>query len=248
MKLKAVIIKFFKMYWSELVQIYAICFYSFYFNIHIGLIYCLILFIAIELVYIKDYDYSYSSKIINKYIVLNKDNYYYIEKQNYLFFIPVYSKYQTPNKDFLLKYKAIEDANIDINKFLCANQKPNQFYFPSKKMIINEKLYSDLSLPSHQKLAIKSLQTLNGLNNMLFFNDLVYDFNFIVNTKSFCRNVCISSSIFDLSLQFYMPTCITEKRNEIRVLYIIHDNILYTETVISKTLNEWVWILKHKIV
>ena len=37
-------------------------------------------------------------------------------------------------------------------------------------MIINNKLYADLFIESHKQLAIKSLQTLNNLNNFIIVN------------------------------------------------------------------------------
>ena len=39
--------------------------------------------------------------------------------------------------------------------------------------MINENLYNDLFLESHQKLAIKSLQTLNGFENILLLRNLL---------------------------------------------------------------------------
>ena len=51
-----------------------------------------------------------------------------------------------------------------------------------KKEMINENIFKDLFLKSHQKLAIKSLQTLNNLENILIVADKndklfqVYDF------------------------------------------------------------------------
>lgn len=37
--------------------------------------------------------------------------------------------------------------------------------------MINEKLFNDLFIESHQKLAIKSLQTLNGFKNILIIGN-----------------------------------------------------------------------------
>lgn len=102
--------------------------------------------------------------------------------------------------------------------------------------MINDKLYKDLFIESHKKLAIKCLQTLNGFDTMLLINNNL--------TKTF--------EIYQLELEFltksrYKPFIIGGASEEIIdnknfkkgiIKLIINKDVIYKYIFLKKKVND----------
>lgn len=100
-------------------------------------------------------------------------------------------------------------------------------------MIINEKLFKDLFLESHRKLAIQSLKSLNEVENMLIFEDNIDNKYNLYNIETYKYitsdyNGSIANMLFkDCKLQFSVnnESLITEI--DFNSSFVIINNIFY---------------------
>lgn len=99
--------------------------------------------------------------------------------------------------------------------------------------MINEKLFDDLFLKSHQALAIKSIQTLNKLDNIFFIaktSDIeLYDFEFV-------KEVIVREDYDRLLLTLTFTNDVIDLLNEsgVNVLYFIYEHNFYYAPITHK--------------
>lgn len=98
--------------------------------------------------------------------------------------------------------------------------------------IINEKLYNDLFIESHQKLAIKSLQTLNNSENLLISKIIDTDIYHIIPIIHFqyltTNNIVINSEYIE-DFEAYFSIGVSNQK----MVFLIVNDCIYRATYFS---------------